>query len=126
MVGHSPEAGVVERGDSDGRSVGVGFDLLADQRCRIALSCLADHSQAIALADLAEDVAVRENEEAITEISKEEIQRIRTSLYHNHVPRLVDAGVVEFDPDRNSVRRSETGDATELAHLLATDGGEKR
>lgn len=126
MVGHSPEAGVVDRGDSDDRSFGVGFDLLANQRCQIALSCLADHSQPIALADLAEDVAVRENEASITEISKEEIQRIRTSLYHNHVPRLADAGAVEYDPDRNSVWRSETGGATDLTDLLAAETGEKR
>ena len=126
MVGHSPEVSVAERGDSDGQSSDVGFGLLAKQRRRTALSCLTDHSRAIALADLAEDVAARENEEPITEIPKEEILRIRTSLYHNHVPRLVDAGAVEYDRDRNSVQISETADPTEFAHLLDAGVGGKR
>lgn len=126
MVGHSPEVGVAEREESDGRSFDVGFGLLAKQRRRIALSCLTDHSRAIALADLAEDVAARENEESITEIPKEEISRICTLLYHNHVPKLAAAGAVEYDRDRNSVRISEAAETAEFAHLLATDGGEKR
>lgn len=126
MIGLSPKAGVAEHGNSDDRSLDVVFDLLADQRRRYTLACLEDHSRTIALADLAEEVAVRENEEPIAEIPKEEIMTIRTSLYHNHVPRLADAGVVEYDSDCDSVRMSETAHATPFTDLLAAAGGEER
>ena len=126
MAGYSPESGVAERGDSDEQSLDVVCELLANQRRQYVLACLIDHTQAIALTDLAEDVAVRENEETVTEIPKEEVRTIHTSLYHSHIPKLVDTGAVEYDQDRDLVRVSETADLVERVLSLAAVGGEER
>lgn len=126
MTGYSPKSGVAGRGDSDGQSLDVVCDLLANQRRQHVLACLIDHMQAIALTKLAEDVAVRENEETLTEIPKETVQTISTSLYHAHIPKLVDAGAVEYDQDRDLVRISETTDLIERVLSLDADGGEER
>ena len=82
--------------------------------------------QAIALTELAGDVAVRENERPLPEIPKETVRTISTSLHHVHIPKLVDAGAVEYDQDRDLIRISETADLVERVLSLATDGEEKR
>ncbi|MFC6765973.1 DUF7344 domain-containing protein [Natrinema soli] len=110
----------------DDQSLDVVFDLLADQRRRYVLACLIDHTEAIGLADLAADVAGRENKEAVTKPPKEKVRTIHTSLYHIHIPKLVEAGVVEYDQDRDLVRVSETGEQIEHLLTVAADGGEER
>ena len=80
----------------------------------------------MALADLAEYIALRENEETLSEIPKEEAQAISTSLHHVHIPKLVDAGAVEYDQDRNQVRVSESTDLVEQVLSLAAESEEER
>lgn len=126
MVGYSSKTGSVGQTDSDGQSVDVVFDLLADQRRRYVLACLLDNTQSMALTDLAEDVAVRENEGTLTEIPEEEVQAISTSLYHIHIPKLVDAGAVEYDRNRDLVRISESTDLIERVLSLDADSAEER
>ncbi|WP_247000869.1 DUF7344 domain-containing protein [Halosolutus gelatinilyticus] len=110
----------------DEQSLDAVCDLLANQRRQYVLACLIDHTQAIALTNLAENVAVRENERPRTEIPKETVRTISTSLYHAHIPKLVDAGVVEYDQDRDLVRISETTHLVErVLSLAATDRGEE-
>lgn len=126
MTGHSPKADVAGHGDSDGLSLDVVCELLANQRRQYVLACLLDHREAIAMTDLAEDVAIRENERPFTEIPKEAVRSIATSLYHVHIPKLVDAGAVVYDQERDLVRVSETVDLVERVLSLAADGEEKR
>lgn len=80
MNGHSPNADMARRGDSDDQLLNIVCDLLADQRRQYVLECLIDQTKAIALTELAEDIAVRENEGTLTEIPKESVQTISTSL----------------------------------------------
>lgn len=106
MMGQSSTTTEIGHDDSGTVSIDV-ISLLGDRRRRAVLECLVENTQAIALADLAEDIAAREHEASRTEIPEETIQRIATSLYHVHVPQLVDAGVVEYDRDRDQIRPSE-------------------
>lgn len=105
MVGHSPRERVDEDAVSDNRSVDTVFDVLAHQRRRYVLAFLAEDDRSIAVADLAEDIAIRENDGMPTGIPKETIQAISTSLHHRHLPKLADAGFVEYD-DHDLVRIS--------------------
>lgn len=118
MVGHSPSVGVDGDTDSDDRSVDTVFDVLAHQRRRYVLAILADDDRSIAVADLAEDIAVLESDEVPAEIPKETIQAISTSLYHRHLPKLVDAGFVEYD-DHDLARISAPTEPVE--RLLSSD-----
>jgi len=83
--------------------------LLADERRRYALRCLLKHD-ALPLADLADEVAVRERDEPIGEISAEEVKHVYMSLYHTHVPKLAQAGVVTYDQDADAVAVDEYAD----------------
>lgn len=105
-----------ELGHDDSGSVSIDvISLLGDRRRRTVLECLADDAQVMALADLAADVAAAEHDRPRSELPAETVQRIATSLYHVHIPQLVDAGVVEYDRDRDEVRPSGRTDRIERA-----------
>lgn len=59
------------------------------------------------LADMADEIAVWENETDITDISAEEVKLVYISLYHTHIPKLADADVVEYSQEQDAVRLSE-------------------
>ena len=103
MTGHSPKAGVAERGDPDEQSFDVVFDLLANQRRRYVLRCLQKFEDRMALTDVADEIARWENETNHTDTSEEEVERVATSLYHVHIPKLADADIVEYDQEQNVV-----------------------
>lgn len=94
------------------------FRVLASRRRRLALGCLTEHAT-VALADLAEWVAEREAEEEIIDVPPEEVREVYLSLYHTHVPKLEDAGLVHYGQESDLVRR------TEEAVPLLTEAGEE-
>ncbi len=83
------------------------FDIVAHRRRRCILRCIETHGSPIALADLADEVAVREYESRLSDVPVEEVKRIYLSLYHKHVPKLADASVVEYDQKRHTVSLAE-------------------
>lgn len=122
MVGESRNAadnGII----ASRQSFDITFDLLSNRRRRCTLVCLLEQQETIPLADLAEAVAIREQGTPITEFSAEEIQEVETSLYHWHIPKLADAGVVEYEPERTLVKLTEIPDQIERFIALAPDGG---
>ncbi|AEH38582.1 DUF7344 domain-containing protein [Halopiger xanaduensis] len=92
----------------DGREVPAdvisdAFTLLANERRRLLLAVMTSYGEAITLPDAAEEVAVRETGRAVTELSGEQVANVYLSLYHDHLPRLVDAGLLEYDQERDLV-----------------------
>lgn len=81
--------------------------LLAHERRHAVLDVLRTHDEPLPLADLADEVAVRERERRIDSIPAEEVKRIYMSLYHRHVAKLANHGVVEYDQDRDIVALTE-------------------
>lgn len=73
------------------------LETLADERRRHVRRCLSEHETPITLADLANDVAVRERETRLSAVSPEETKRIYVALSHTQVPKLVDAGLVTYE-----------------------------
>ncbi|ELY89580.1 hypothetical protein C483_13678 [Natrialba hulunbeirensis JCM 10989] len=88
----------------DPEGVDAAFDLLSSERRRQFLSVMTTHEEALTLPDVAEEVAVRETGEPVTELSAECVADVYISLYHDHLPRLVDAGLVAYDQERDLVR----------------------
>lgn len=97
----SGQSDTLEFGDAD--SLDTLFELLSNRRRRYVLSCLNEYENPMALADLADEVAARENGTPITQTSAEEVKRIYISLYHTHVPKLERAGVVRYSQERDLV-----------------------
>lgn len=86
------------------------FDILSNARRRTFLILLDSHKQAPAIADMAKDIAEQEHETPADELSDETIEHIHISLYHCHIPKLEDAGIITYDQDRNTVAFTERGE----------------
>lgn len=103
-------------------SLDIIFEILADQRRRYAFHCLKSYEAPLALADLAEEVAIRENDSPITEIPAEDVKRTYMSLYHTHIPKLEDANIVHYDQNTDSVALAEDSEQLEpYTKTRATD-----
>lgn len=70
-------------------------ELLASDRRRQTVEALADATAAVELGDLAAEISARETTTDEDERSKE---RVAISLHHVHLPKMVDAGILEYDP----------------------------
>ena len=124
------------RGESTRNSDGSAsldelLDALADQRRRFVLRTVERSETPMALADLADEL-VREEFGASPASVQDERERIYVSLYHCHLPKLAEAGLVTFDRAEKQVEfEAESGDrATRLLERVAdevdgaTDGRE--
>ena len=73
-----------------------------ERRARL-IECLREFDEAVTLPDLAEEIAVREFDAEITELSGERIKEIYLTLYHTDVPKLAEADILEYDQERDLV-----------------------
>ncbi|NHN49782.1 hypothetical protein G9464_19620 [Halostella sp. JP-L12] len=89
--------------DDVSSALDAAFDLLATERRRNALYCLREADDPVPLLELADRVADREDESP-----SDARERVAISLGQVHLPKLDDAGVVDFDPqDRYVVHRGD-------------------
>ena len=85
------------------RSTDLLFKLLADRRRRHILHCLIDQPDGVAeFTDLVDAVVGHEPE---TDAGDREM--VRTSFYHVHLPKLAEAGVIDYDTRSETVRYSQ-------------------
>ena len=90
------------------------FELLVDRRRRYALHYLVGKVGAVELSDLAGQVALLEGD-----LSTDRFERVCTGLFHVHIPRLEDAGIVRYDPARETVELTGAADKLEPYLTLA-------
>lgn len=93
------------------RSGDTVAELLADRRRRHLLRALRHTENEASLAELARKIAAWETEQSVADVSDATVERVHLSLYHNHVPRFVDAGFVEYDSEADAVALTEDGAA---------------
>jgi len=97
----SPAEGVVQ---AEGLSKSEIFDLLRNQRRRFVLHYLKNNpDEAVALGTLADQVAAWEYEIPLEEVSSTQRKRVYTTLQQSHLPKMDEAGIVEFDQDRGTI-----------------------
>ncbi|MFC6718147.1 hypothetical protein ACFQGT_10960 [Natrialbaceae archaeon GCM10025810] len=84
-------------------SVDEVFSLLSNRRRRLLLRVMRSYEEELTLPDAAEEVASLETGRAVVNISAERVADVYLSLYHDHLPRLVDAGLLEYDQGRDLV-----------------------
>lgn len=101
-------------------SLDTVFGVLADQRRRSLLRCLNEYENTMALADVADEIATREREKPITELSAEEVKTVYISLYHEHIPKMVDAGVVRYNQEKDMVMLVEDTETWRMVKELLT------
>lgn len=99
------------------------FDALGAFRRRCALAALLTHGD-LSLADLADEVTVAERERPLSAVDAQTVLEVYLSLYHTHVPKLSDAGLVAYDQETDFVALTEDGRELEPALRSLCDPGE--
>ena len=80
------------------------FVLLSHKRRRYLLHCLTEIGPRVSLPDLADEVSVREHGCPLTDIPEDDVLAVYISLYHQHIPLLATAGLVQYNQERDLVR----------------------
>ncbi|MEZ3145325.1 hypothetical protein [Halobaculum sp. MBLA0143] len=96
------------------------FGLLKNGRRRAVLSALADTPETT-LSELAERIAAEENDTEPTLLTSAQRKRVYISLYQNHLPKLADEGVIDYDRSRGDVVRRPPADRL-IAFLDGLEG----
>ncbi len=79
------------------------FEILKNERRRTTLTYLLEHDGPVKLDDLAEHVAVRENDTTLQALTSTERKRAYVGLYQCHLPKMDDLEAVEFDRERGII-----------------------
>ncbi|WP_435095939.1 DUF7344 domain-containing protein [Halorubrum sp. N11] len=80
------------------------FNVLANQRRRFAVHLLKrEEKDRLEIGDMAEQIAAWENGIDTAEITGNDRKRVYTALQQSHLPKMDEAGVVEFNKDRGIV-----------------------
>ncbi|WP_336337885.1 DUF7344 domain-containing protein [Haloarcula brevis] len=99
----------VERTDADTEtdlSKGEIFDVLQNERRRYTLQYLREHDGPVQLGDLASHVAAQEYDCPNAEVTSAQRKRVYTTLQQSHLPRMHDAGIVEYDDENGTIART--------------------
>lgn len=94
-------------------------DLLADPQRRLALEILSEATAPLALADLATEIAAREEDQPAHTVDQDRAKRVLISLYHSHMPKLSDAGVLAYDETRRTAELTETDQSARVRRKMA-------
>ncbi len=99
------------------------FTALGHPRRRYLLYSLVNGAPTATLPELATQIAAWENDKSPGAVSDDERAEIHTSLYHSHIPKLADLGVVEYEEDEDIVVRAVYTD--QVKAVLGHAGGEE-
>ncbi len=94
-------------------SLDVIFEILKNGRRRAVLEYLMETGESVSLGDLAEHVAARENDKPVSALTSGERKRVYVGLYQCHLPKMDDAGIVEFERNRGHIALGENADQLE-------------
>lgn len=99
------------------------LDVCGHKHRRIVLATLANQQQALSIDDLTDVILKHNHHLPRTEIDDETAKRIRVGLSHVHLPKLADAGLLHYDPERNVAELpAHAGrDDSHLSAILAMD-----
>lgn len=93
------------------------FSILADSRRRFVIERLADEElESPACAELAVEIAAAETHMAEELVPARRVEPVEDDLRAEHLPRLVDAGLVRWEGGASEVRPGDSVDA--VARLL--------
>jgi len=94
------------------------FSILSNRRRRDVLRYLRRDAESASLGDLAERIAAWENDIPVAEVDYKQRKRVYTSLHQTHLPKLDEAGIVEYDRNRGTITLTDR--AAELEAYLST------
>ena len=86
------------------------FGILKNGRRRRVLKYLQDEDGEVTLSDLAEHIAAIENDTTVARLTSSERKRVYVGLYQCHLPKMDDAGAIEYNQSRGLIRRTDKAD----------------
>lgn len=93
----------VSEEDIERLSLDVIFEILHVSRRRDVLSYLEKHGGNASLDQLAEFIAAKENGIEEWELSSSQRKRVYIGLYQCHLPKMNDAGIIDYNQPRGSI-----------------------
>lgn len=91
------------------------FEVLSNDRRRCALHYLKQHDgRRVELRELVDHVTAWENDTSTAEIDSTERKRVYTALRQNHLPKLEEAGIIEYEHMRGEVELTDHAREVEL------------
>lgn len=101
------------------------LDLCGNKHRRVVLALLAEQQRTLTMDDLTKAIVKHNHHTPLTAVSGETVTRIKTSLYHAHIPKLEAVGLVEYDSERQLVEPTEQFDRIEphLSAIVDADPG---
>lgn len=83
------------------------FETIADDCRRRCIEILDDRTAEVPVEPLASEIAAKQNDESIATVRADERRRVHTQLVHVHLPKLDDAGLVEWHDDAGTVESAD-------------------
>ncbi len=91
-------------------SADLVFDLLSSQRRRMVLYYLRQSGAEMTVKEISQAIAANENDIPVDELSRQQRKRVYVSLYQTHLPKLADAGVIDYDRENGVIRLTGRGE----------------
>jgi len=110
---------VTENDVDETLSKDIIFELLKNRRRREVLAYLLEADETVTLGELAEQIAAWENDTEVNALNSDQRKRVYVALYQTHLPKMHDAGIVEYDQDRGLITLADNADL--LVMYLDTD-----
>lgn len=97
------------RGEGNGHSLSedVVFGILSNRRRRLVLRVLKRRTEPVDIRELSERVAALEHDVAPESVTYRQRKSVYTSLHQNHLPQMVEAGMLEMDRRWENLRLSD-------------------
>lgn len=80
------------------------FHILQTFRRRETIRYMLDVDGAVKMSDIAEHVSAQEHETSVSKLTSTQRQRVYIPLYQSHLPKLDEAGIIEYNKPRGIVR----------------------
>lgn len=103
------QGGGSSNGVVDGLSLDTVHRVLSHSSRRVALTSLDGSDEPLSLAEVAEEVVRRNGDGEADEVDIERVESCYQALYHLHVPKLIDNGLVRREREYNTLVLTETG-----------------
>ena len=90
------------------------FDILSNDRRRHALHYLLASDEGTDIGELSEQIAAWENDESLEQVTSDERRRVYVSLHQTHLPRMDDAGILQYENSRDTIELTERGESLQV------------
>lgn len=89
---------------SDALSPDLVFEILSNTRRRMVLYYLRWYGGSVSVRELVGEIAALQNGVAVEDLTQQQRKRVYVSLYQTHLPKLEEAGLIEYDDEEGEVR----------------------